>query len=398
MERVSFRSVLAALLVLVVDNFGLFVVFPFFTPLILNGSILDSQPESFDRTLYLVFLIASFPLAQTFGAPFFGHVADKIGRKPAFIITLCGETFGFLLSALALYLNVYTLLFISRLVTGFFAGNMTICLAVAADRVQDHARRGYLFSVLTALLGISFVAALSVGGFLSYKVLDPSFSTSLPFLITAGLSICNLLIILAFYKEGPHHHEEVQEHHPYLGLAFASLFLFFVGYIPTLQFFSLYLLETYKFGHLAIALTFLIVGVVWLFGNTVVIRLFQKFTNQFQLTYLSYTVLPITLAAAIYLQEFSLFLTFFLLYVVAAGFTWSGLVTNMSYLTRSENRGKFLGKVQATLTLASLVGPVLIVLPTYGSMEIGYYISAIILLIGSVLFFYYLKKLVSYYT
>ena len=145
-------------------------------------------------------------------------------------------------------------------------------------------------------------------------------------------------------------------------------------------------------------MTFLIVGVVWLFGNTVVIRLFQKFTNQFQLTYLSYTVLPITLAAAIYLQEFSLFLTFFLLYVVAAGFTWSGLVTNMSYLTRSENRGKFLGKVQATLTLASLVGPVLIVLPTYGSMEIGYYISAIILLIGSVLFFYYLKKLVSYYT
>ena len=183
-----------------------------------------------------------------------------------------------------------------------------------------------------------------------------------------------------------------------MGLAFGSLFLFFVGFIPTLQFFSLYLLETYKFGHLAIALTFLIVGVVWLFGNTVIIRVFQAFTNQFQLTYLSYAVLPITLAAALYLGEFTLFLIFFLIYTVAAGFTWSGLITNMSYLTRSENRGKFLGKVQATLTLASLVGPILIGLPTYGSMQLGYYISAFILLIGAVLFFYYLKKLVAYYT
>ena len=190
MERVPLRSVIAALLVLVVDNFGLFVVFPFFTPLILNGSILEAQPDSFTRTLYLIFLIASFPLAQIFGAPFFGHVADTIGRKRAFIITLCGETFGFLLSALALHLNIYTLLFVSRLVTGFFAGNMTICLAVAADRVQDHNKRGYLFSVLTALLGISFVTALSVGGFLSYKMLDPTFSTSLPFIITAGPLSC----------------------------------------------------------------------------------------------------------------------------------------------------------------------------------------------------------------
>lgn len=398
MERVSMRSLVAALLVLVVDNFGLFVVYPFFTPLILQGSILDLPIQSFERTVYLIILIASFPFAQIFGAPFFGGVADRLGRKPAFLITLSGETIGFLLSAYALYLNVYTLLLLSRILTGFFAGNMTICLAVAADRTQDHNQRGYLFSVLTALVGVSFVTALSVGGFLSSSVLDPNFSTSLPFLITAILSFCNILIITLFYKECSHRQKETEEHHPYIGLAFLTLFLFFMGYIPTLQFLSLYLVKVYEFTHLPIALTFFVVGIIWLIGNTGLIRVARRFTNQFQLTFLSYAALPITLAAALYLDDYPVFLTFFLFFVIAAGFTWSGLITNMSFLTRVENRGRFLGKTQATLTLASLVGPLLVGIPTYVSMQSGYAVSVGILLLGASLFLYYLKKLVSYYT
>ena len=75
-----------------IDNFAIALVYPIFTPLILVSEYGFTTPEmSFAlKSLLLGLLIAAFPLAQFFGAPFIGNLSDIYGRKRAFIFTLIG--------------------------------------------------------------------------------------------------------------------------------------------------------------------------------------------------------------------------------------------------------------------------------------------------------------------
>ena len=68
---------------LFLDNFGLAIIYPIFTPLFLkSGHALVPQGLTYlQRTILLGLLIASFPLAQFFGAPLIGQFSDQFGQK-----------------------------------------------------------------------------------------------------------------------------------------------------------------------------------------------------------------------------------------------------------------------------------------------------------------------------
>ena len=135
-KRRSFRAILS---VLFLDNLGLTVVYPIFTPLVLKPiyTLLPPEYPLSMRLILLGVLIASFPFAQFIAGPFIGHIADLKGRKFAFTLALIGEGIGFLLTGLSIQMMNYPFLIFSRLFTGFFAGNMTICLAAISDITPD---------------------------------------------------------------------------------------------------------------------------------------------------------------------------------------------------------------------------------------------------------------------
>ncbi|MCB1085230.1 MAG: MFS transporter, partial [Chlamydiia bacterium] len=203
MKSHSKLELLPIYFVLFIDNFGFAIIFATFGSLFIDPSygFISSATPPVMRNIMLGVALALFPLGQFVGAPFLGDIADHFGRKRAFYITILGGVLGFLLSGLAIFLHSYTLLILTRLLTGFFSGNLSICLASIADLSPDEKTRAKNFSIIIITTGLSWMIAMLTGGYLSNPNLSKHFNPALPFFVTALLSFISFLTILVFYKE-----------------------------------------------------------------------------------------------------------------------------------------------------------------------------------------------------
>ena len=75
-------------------------------------------------------LVASYSLAQFVFAPLWGHISDRVGRKPILTLTLAGNALSYLVYAFSRDL---TMLFVSRTMSGIFAANISTAQAYVAD-------------------------------------------------------------------------------------------------------------------------------------------------------------------------------------------------------------------------------------------------------------------------
>lgn len=80
------------------------IVIPVLPAVILNptAGLLPMEYDFAARTLIYGFLVASYPLAQFFGAPVLGSLADSYGRKKLLSVSLVGTMLGYLLFALGI--------------------------------------------------------------------------------------------------------------------------------------------------------------------------------------------------------------------------------------------------------------------------------------------------------
>ncbi len=110
------------------DSFGIGMIYPLFTPLLLfpEYHILSTSISILRKTILLGLLISAFPFAQFFGAPLIGAISDRLGRKKCFLITVSATGIGYFITGLGIILGLLPLMFIGRLWTGFFAGNLTL--------------------------------------------------------------------------------------------------------------------------------------------------------------------------------------------------------------------------------------------------------------------------------
>ncbi|MCB1107584.1 MAG: MFS transporter, partial [Chlamydiia bacterium] len=317
----SFRAILS---VLFLDNLALIVVYPIFTPLVLKP-IYTLLPQDYPlsyRLILLGILIASFPFAQFLAGPFIGHIADIKGRKYAFTLALIGEGIGFLLTGIAIFQMNYLFLFFSRLFTGFFAGNMTICLSSISDLFPNPKQRSQNFGAVSSVVGMSFVVAIVIGGVFSNKALDSFFSSSLPFWAMAIFSIINLGIIQYHFTEthpsidkGHKHYfsNQIKEilslfktHH--LNYLYALFFFFMLGWIISLQFLSSFLIEHFTGTKLSITLTFIGMGLSWCIGNLLINRILTKYIKIQKLLFYTLILSCITLFIASEAKHFLFFI------------------------------------------------------------------------------------------
>lgn len=379
----------------------MYVVFPIFTPLILKvqGGLLQDPISMEARMFFLSILTASFPLAQFFGAPLFGTFGDYFGRKRALLLTLFGEAIGYALSAYAIHIESYSFLLASRFITGFFAGNMAICLAIVSDHTEDRFGRYKLYGIQTGLLGLSFVVAVGIGGFLSNRELGAGFDPSLPFWITCALALFNLILISILYEESTVQLEEEPSFTPFrtsrLKLIFIAFFLFALGYLPTIQFLSAYLLENFDATKLMISTSFAGVGIVWFLGSIILNPILLKWISPHKITLNAHRLVCLFLFVSCLLPLFFLFDTLFYLYVLTASLVWAGMTTKLSFDCPPRERGRLLGLTQSILTLAALLGPLAIGFIGKEKIRTGYFVAFAFILISSFIFYYYIQKIIS---
>lgn len=360
----SFRVILS---VLFLDNLGLTIVYPIFTPLVLKP-IYTLLPFDYPLSLRLILLgvlIASFPFAQFLAGPLIGHIADCRGRKPVFILALSGEAIGFFLTGIAIMQMNYVFLLFSRLFTGFFAGNMTICLSSISDMAPDAKGRSKNFGVVASIAGISFIVAISLGGILSNAALESFFKSSLPFWAMTAFSIINIGLISCRYTETIH--KTKKEHYfseifslfqsRSLGYLYLTFFFFMLGWTVSLQFLSSFLIEHFVGTKLAITLIFIGVGLAWCVGNMAFNRLLKKYFKVGTILFYSLILSCVCLFIASETRHFLFFIHFILLGSLFASLSWTNCLAEISIEAPAHLQGKLLGFNQSIATISIACAP-----------------------------------------
>ena len=180
-----------------IDNLCWAVVFPIFAPYFLDRDNILFSPEVSEasRTTILGFFLMAFSLGQFLGAPVLGEYADRHGRKKALLLSVIVTLGGLLLTAWSMKMQFLSLLFIGRLITGIFAGNMSICLACVTDLSEDEKTKVRYFGYFSVLAGLSFILGAFLGGKLSDPTVDSLFSPDFPRWLAAFLTFFNFLFI-----------------------------------------------------------------------------------------------------------------------------------------------------------------------------------------------------------
>lgn len=342
------------------DSFGLAIIYPIFTPILQNSQTLFGA----DRTLLLVLLIAIAPTALFFGAPFLGQFSDRFGRKKAFYFTILGTTFGYALTAISLMYNALSLLFVSRLLTGLFTSNLTLCLAAIVDCSTSGTDRTRHFGTIATLGGLSFILAIALGRYLSH--VEPS----TPFWITAGINALNFLCMVTLFHE-THQRKPPAKIHPFKGmyrlfslildknliLIYGANFLFLFAWLASMNGYSKLLKRHYLLTPEQITHSFILCGVLWAACNFIINpwlarRFFPGKTLRACLLFLS--LLFFCLAFA---HHLSVFLLLFYPATCLAALCWTNSIATISLKAPENVQGSILGLNQAVTSLASMTAP-----------------------------------------
>lgn len=368
------RSFISLLIVTTLDNFGMGIVMVMFAPLILSGKygFLPADTSVAIRNIYLGILFAAFSVTQFFGAPILGDIADRTGRKKALLITILGVFFGFLLSGAAcIFTNIYFLI-ISRLITGFFAGNMSICFAGIADLSPNEKVRSRNFGIVTVVWGISWNIAMLVGGYLSDPTKSKYFSPALPFWITAFVTFLSLFVVWKLYHET----HPVHAKHPFniikglhnvvLSLKIKEIRPFFLvvlfwglGWGLSVQWYGTYSILEFGASQEAISWGLLIQGCFWMLGGSIINPLLIKKYRALTVGALGYFVVIIFLVLSALPSELYLFNIFFWIAAVFSSFAFSNSMSLTSIHAPEKIQGKVMGLTQSMLSLAFIFVPMM---------------------------------------
>jgi DHA1 family tetracycline resistance protein-like MFS transporter len=151
-------------LVVFIDLLGFGLILP----------LLPYYAETYGATATVVgLLVAVYALAQFFGAPFWGRLSDRYGRRPVLIVTIAGTAASFLVLALAAPIGdwlagalnlaspntaVLAIIFASRALAGLFGGNITVAQAYISD-ITDPSNRARGLGLIGAAFGLGFISA-----------------------------------------------------------------------------------------------------------------------------------------------------------------------------------------------------------------------------------------------
>ena len=111
----------------------------------------------------VIFFLGLYSVGQLVGAPLWGSLSDRIGRRPVLLVTLLANAAAALMLA---YSTTGTMLAVSRVVAGLAAGNISAAFAYVTDITSEETRPKAL-GMLGAAFGMGFILGPALGGLLA---------------------------------------------------------------------------------------------------------------------------------------------------------------------------------------------------------------------------------------
>ncbi len=363
----NYRTFLTILLTYTLDLVGFSIVFPVLAPLLLNPNLNFFAPDATfgEKTTVLGLIFAFFGIAQFFGAPFAGALADYYGRYKIFLWTIGFSIFGYVLMAVSLYLQSLTFLFLGRILTGFCSGNSGLALTAAADLTEEHSRVK-AFGIVQGAGGLGFVAGPWVGG----KLANPDWLFgSGAFIFAAIAALINFFAIYFFFEETFVRKSKDEGllktfkdirlvfNHSTLRTLLMTYLIFSIGWAFFLIFSPTFLVQRFSLGADKIGDIFAYMAILWFFISTFVNK---ELIGYFSLRNLiAFGLLLSTIGVAIFVWPATLWPYWIVIPISLTGgaLAWVNLGSILSLRASEQMQGRVLGATASMWAIGQIVSP-----------------------------------------
>mgnify|MGYP005846979541 CR=1 FL=1 len=345
----------------------------------LRGLAPTPESASFLSTVLFGGALASlYSLLQFIFAPIWGRLSDRIGRRPVLLMTLAGTVVGY---ALWFFADAFSVLIMSRVITGITGGNLSVATAAIADVTTEKTRtRG--MALVGIAFGLGFILGPAIGGFsgqLNLLSINPEWSHiginpfSIPALVAFLLAVTNLVWVYKRFKEtlDPAHRDEQPKTESALGRFFKIFTLacpsvrhsswvnfFYVLSSSGMEFSVTFLaVERLGFTPAKNGMMFVYMGIIMVFTQGMIVRRISHIVGERPLVFfglLSSATAFLLLSSASNLAFFFIGLTFL---ATGAGITTPCLTALASLYSTRAQQGRHLGVFRSAGSLARAVGP-----------------------------------------
>ncbi len=208
---------------IIMDIVGFSIIFPLYPSMLTYYLELEGESgilgtllaflEHFDSVagggvvvLFGGVLGSAYAILQFVGAPIFGTLSDRIGRKPILLFSLSGLAISYILWILA---GRFWILLVARFVGGLMSSNISTATAVVAD-ITTPEKRSRGMALVGMSLGLGFMFGPALGGLsagwdwaaqwpgLTQYGINPF---SFPAALAAVLSIVNVTFVAFAFQE-----------------------------------------------------------------------------------------------------------------------------------------------------------------------------------------------------
>lgn len=367
------KKLLIPLFVIVfLDMVGVGIVIPILAPLLVGKAplLIPDAPEA-TRNMILGFLIASFSMAQFFGAPILGALSDRYGRKKILIVSLTGTLLGYLLFGLAILQHNLALLFFSRCLDGFTGGNISVAMSAIAD-VTEERDRAANFGLVGMAFGLGFILGPFLGGKLANPEIVSWFGYETPFWFAAILCFLAISLVFAllpetlrtksytpisFFTGFKNIGRALQM--PKLRTIFGVIFLITLGFNFFTQFFQVYLIHAFAFTTSNIGDLFAYIGLWIAFTQGFLTRFISRRFRPEQVLKVSPFILGIALLSILGPDEAWMLLFVMPFVAISNGLTYPNATAVISNLSDPSAQGEVMGINQSIQALGQAIPPII---------------------------------------
>lgn len=348
------KSLLIIFLVVFIDLLGFGIIVP----------ILPYYANSFNASATtLALLLVSYSGAQFLFASFWGSISDRVGRRPIILITILGVGGSMIILGQA---HSLVLLFVARILAGFFGGNISTAAAYIADITPPENRtRG--MGVIGAAIGLGFMFGPALGGILSKFGFDVVAYT------VSGLAFLNFIFAFFQLKEPKLPEGERKEHRNPINYNFwktvlaqkqtgAAIIIFFIisfG-ISQLETSVIYFLDD-RFHltpfHAGLLLALAALPMVGIQGGAIG-RLNHLF-GETKLILWGSVLMVVGLVVVAFSFNLALLIPFMIIFSLGRGLTHPTLSGLVSRFAENGKQGAALGVFQSSASLARVLSPLL---------------------------------------
>lgn len=391
-------TVLALFFTILIDALGWGIAFPVLAPIILNNSSNMLSPDlslAMKNFLY-EFALGIYCLFMFFMSPILGSLSDKYGRKKVLIISMLGNFFGFLISALAIPLHSFTALLIGRSIAGATAGSLPIAQAAMIDISSTSEKASRLGLVVLANVS-GFAIGPVIGGFFMNTHLFHHVSYQVPFLVSSCMGLLGALLLMFFFKETFHGNRQLKIniltsfsnlHEAFTAketLRYCTILLFFL--LGWGMFFSTFpVLLTERLQWEGSTLGYFITYIAVIFAIMIMLVM-PRINALFPLPKIVFTALICLFLCNLIFPSIQSGIApwFIILLTIAVPFTYVGTVTLLSMQVSDQKQGQIMGVTGSIFAFTWGIGPILAGFLLQFGLSTPYFLVGIFFLLSIIL-------------